>query len=167
MKTQVRAGGRVSDKKEFSLKLTVTLSGRALDTEAYDGDVEMIRVGRDDACELRIDNIGISRFHCEIKNWGYGFYRLKDLGSGNGTFVNAKRVKFCNLNHGDKVSLGKYTITVTLPPTEAEEGSQKKAARPKPSLQRGGGGAERCEALARRREEVGPDEQETDDGSAR
>lgn len=92
----------------MSLKLTVTLSGRTL--ERYDfEDQDRIRMGRSEECEVTIDNLGVSRFHAEILKRD-GFYVLRDLRSNNGTFVNGRRVDAHNLNNGDEISIGKFTI---------------------------------------------------------
>lgn len=92
----------------MAIKLTLTLSGRTL--ERYDFDqYERIRVGRSEDCEVTIDNLGVSRYHAEIVKKD-GFHVLRDLRSNNGTFVNGKRVDAHNLNDGDEISIGKFTL---------------------------------------------------------
>jgi len=90
-------------------KLTLILSGRTLSRHEFKDDQERVRIGRSPDCEVTIDNLGISRLHCEIVQKP-GYIRLDDLGSGNGTFVNGNRVDRYNLNHGDVISLGKFTL---------------------------------------------------------
>lgn len=92
----------------MTMKLTLTLSGRTL--ERYEFDKDSIKVGRNADCDVPIDNLGVSRYHCEIL-FKEGFYVLRDLKSNNGTFVNGKRVDTHNLNDGDEISIGKFTIT--------------------------------------------------------
>jgi pSer/pThr/pTyr-binding forkhead associated (FHA) protein len=92
----------------MSIKLTLTLSGRTL--ERYEFDKESIKVGRNADCDVPIDNLGVSRYHCEIVK-KEGFYVLRDLKSNNGTYVNGRRIDAYNLNDGDEISIGKFTIT--------------------------------------------------------
>jgi len=70
---------------------------------------DQINIGRDCSCGVYIQHPSISRFHCSIvyKN---GFYRLKDLGSKNGTFVNDQHIFQLNLKNGDMIRLGESTM---------------------------------------------------------
>ena len=90
------------------MKLTLTLSGRTL--ERYEFDKESVKIGRNEDCDVTIDNLGVSRYHSEIVSKD-GFYILRDLKSNNGTFVNGKRIDSYNLNDGDEISIGKFTIS--------------------------------------------------------
>lgn len=92
------------------VKLTLTLSGRTLERFEFGDEVEQIRVGRSEDCEVTIDNLGVSRYHAEVVR-KEGFYVLRDLRSNNGTFVNGRRVDAHNLNPGDEISIGKFTIS--------------------------------------------------------
>lgn len=94
----------------MSVKLTLTLSGRTLERFDFPDDQERIRVGRSEDCEITIDNLGVSRYHAEILV-KEGFFILRDLRSNNGTFVNGRRVDSHNLNSGDEISIGKFTIS--------------------------------------------------------
>ena len=66
-------------------------------------------VGRDPASDIHIDNIGVSRSHCEFL-WSNGTYQVKDLGSSNGTQINGEKVQQGALKDGDEVRLGKYRL---------------------------------------------------------
>jgi pSer/pThr/pTyr-binding forkhead associated (FHA) protein len=92
----------------MAMKLILTLSGRTL--ERYEFDKESVKIGRNEDCEVTIDNLGVSRYHSEIITKD-GFYVLRDLKSNNGTFVNGKRIESYNLNDGDEISIGKFTIS--------------------------------------------------------
>ncbi len=113
----------------MSIKLTLTLSGRTLERYEFDHQ-ERIRIGRSEDCEVTIDNLGVSRYHAEILKKD-GFYVLRDLRSNNGTFVNGRRVDAHNINAGDEISIGKFTITCDA------DGAAAPAAEP---AKRGGGG---------------------------
>ena len=62
-------------------------------------------VGRARDNHLVLKDIAASRKHLRIDIDGRGA-RLVDLGSGNGTRVNGKRISDCELRHGDKVEIG-------------------------------------------------------------
>lgn len=63
-------------------------------------------IGRDDKCELSIDETSISREHAKLYTYNNKFL-IEDLNSTNGTFVNNQRVQGkVNLNHGDVLRIG-------------------------------------------------------------
>ncbi len=62
-------------------------------------------IGRSVECDLPIVSIAVSREHCRIIADNEGF-RLEDLESHNGTFVNDLPIKSHNLAHGDKITIG-------------------------------------------------------------
>ena len=66
---------------------------------------ETFLLGRDVECGLPVGNVAVSRRHCRIKLDEEG-YRLEDLGSHNGTFVNDLPVKSHLLEHGDRITIG-------------------------------------------------------------
>ena len=51
----------------------------------------------------------ISRKHCVVEVHGPSAL-LVDLDSGNGTFVNGKKIASCELNHMDEFRIGKTTL---------------------------------------------------------
>jgi two-component system cell cycle response regulator len=68
-----------------------------------------ITLGRVGEVDIPINDLGISRKHCEIL-----FHKdqavLRDLGSTNGTFLNGKRVTEAELREGDKIQISSSTI---------------------------------------------------------
>ena len=62
-------------------------------------------IGRDPACDVRVDDLEVSRRHAELRPSGEGF-ELIDLDSYNGTFVNGARVERHQLAENDLVSIG-------------------------------------------------------------
>ncbi len=57
-------------------------------------------LGRSDSAELQLDSSRVSREHLEIIRQGK-VYRVRDLGSTNGTFLNGRPVTEAELNDGD------------------------------------------------------------------
>ena len=49
-------------------------------------------IGRGDGCAVMLDSRSVSRLHALIQRKDGGEYSLVDLGSRNGSFVNARRV---------------------------------------------------------------------------
>ena len=70
---------------------------------------EPVTIGRDVANSLAFRDDKLSRFHCVIEKKGAAF-RLRDLGSGNGTKVNGKSVRLTTLKNGDVIHLGRVEI---------------------------------------------------------
>ena len=91
------------------IELTLTYERKTINTFKFDKDKEMILIGRDPTCDVRIDNVGISRHHSRIEQKN-DVYVLVDLGSGNGTFVRGKRVDRYNLNNGDEINIWNYSL---------------------------------------------------------
>ena len=58
----------------------------------------LIQIGRSETCDICLCTPGISRFHLQIENGV-----LKDLNSLNGTYVNKKRTKQCELLMQDEI----------------------------------------------------------------
>lgn len=63
-------------------------------------------VGRDEAAEIRLDVSGVSRKHARLSVEPGAQVRLTDLGSRNGSFVNAQRVESAPLREGDELRFG-------------------------------------------------------------
>jgi diguanylate cyclase (GGDEF)-like protein len=63
-------------------------------------------IGRGDICDIRIDDNSVSRRHAAIEP-NDGGYKVIDLGSTNGTFLNDRPVQEGNLRDGDYLRVGK------------------------------------------------------------
>lgn len=68
------------------------------------------RIGRGDANELAISDRNVSTLHAIIEPAGPGRFRIRDLESRNGTFVNGERVTDRVLEDGDVVVLGSVVL---------------------------------------------------------
>jgi len=69
-------------------------------------DLKPVTLGRDAQCSLAIADGSVSRLHAHIEPRDDGGYRLSDLNSRNGTFVNGTRLSRSDLKDGDYVQLG-------------------------------------------------------------
>lgn len=80
---------------EVFLRSAVTDDDLALEGE--------MRIGREKDCEIRVDDIHISRYHARI-TVADGQVLLEDLGSTNGTYVNGTRIQGPqSVNVGDEL----------------------------------------------------------------
>src|SRR5437016_3737101 len=74
---------------------------------------EETSVGREDSNQLSIGDPSLSRRHCCIKREGSRF-KLSDLDSLNGTFVNGMPIKDRWLEHGDQIRIGDSLLLFLL-----------------------------------------------------
>ncbi|TCJ16613.1 FHA domain-containing protein [Rubrobacter taiwanensis] len=68
---------------------------------------ERVTVGRSPESDIFIDDVTVSREHAEIVRNERG-YRIRDVGSLNGTYVNRVRVDSVDLRNGDEIQIGKF-----------------------------------------------------------
>jgi pSer/pThr/pTyr-binding forkhead associated (FHA) protein len=94
---------------------------------------EMTVVGRQEACDLRLEHKSVSKLHCVIVKTD-GLLFLRDLGSTNGTRVNGQRVRRAALLPNDQLNIANYKFRVHLGPGD-------------PSGVGGGGGEEHTQQL--------------------
>jgi hypothetical protein len=69
-------------------------------------DKPVYTIGRRSTADLQVAGADVSRDHAEILQSGES-YRVHDKGSRYGTFVNGEEVIERELNHGDRIRLGK------------------------------------------------------------
>lgn len=85
-----------------------------VDGERYPLMGAMTILGRDDSADIILDDPGISRRHSELRVTTDGPHfvtTIRDLGSTNGTYVNGERVSTTHLEDGDRVTVGRTSIT--------------------------------------------------------
>ena len=76
---------------------------------------EELLIGRSPECDVVLDGIRVSRKHCSIRRTGNG-YRVKDLESRNGTFVNGKRITTeVAFTESDTLLVGNYKLVLAGP----------------------------------------------------
>ncbi len=71
------------------------------------------RVGRELNNDISLDDITVSRSHAVIIKDDAGF-TVKDLGSLNGTYINAIVVREQLLVDGDEIQIGKFHLTIFM-----------------------------------------------------
>ena len=75
-------------------------------------DAAETKIGRDTSNQIQLADITVSRSHAMIsKKDGY---HIRDLGSLNGTYLNAVAVRDSKINAGDEIQIGKYHLTLFI-----------------------------------------------------
>lgn len=72
------------------------------------------KIGRDsNECDIALDDSGVSAFHAQIINEG-ATWKLINLMSSNGSFVNGQKVQTAYLNSGDRLRFGATELMFNL-----------------------------------------------------
>ncbi|HKH44042.1 MAG TPA: sigma 54-interacting transcriptional regulator [Thermoanaerobaculia bacterium] len=85
---------------------------------------DALAVGRDSANDIHLRDPTVSRHHCRIEPEGQGF-RVRDLESRHGTFVNGLPVRERDLDPGDRLSVGNTLFLFLLGGDPAEASSER------------------------------------------
>ena len=72
-------------------------------------DTDVVTAGRHPDSEIYRDDVTVSRHHAEFRRVPDGF-RVVDVGSLNGTYVNRDRIDDVGLQGGDEVQIGKFRL---------------------------------------------------------
>lgn len=72
---------------------------------------ELTAIGRDPTSEIFLDDITVSRKHAQITRSSTDEFRIVDLGSLNGSYLNAHQVQDSGLTVGDEIQIGKFRLT--------------------------------------------------------
>jgi pSer/pThr/pTyr-binding forkhead associated (FHA) protein len=81
---------------------------------------DMTVIGRREDCDLRIPLGDVSRKHCRIVRDGE-MLKIEDLGSSNGTFLNAHRVQEALLSPGDSIQVGPVVFVLQIDGEPADD----------------------------------------------
>ena len=82
-------------------------------------DRERVIVGRGPGVDRAFDDPAMSRQHAAIEFSGNGF-RLRDLGSTNGTLLNGTTVQSAELRDGDRFEIGGRRFLLAIEERERE-----------------------------------------------
>jgi pSer/pThr/pTyr-binding forkhead associated (FHA) protein len=85
-----------------------------------------ITIGREPSNDIVLDNMMVSRHHVKIFQDHKGYW-VEDLNSGNGLFVNHKKVTQDLLKDQDEVRVGKHTFVFILEESPLVETAQENA----------------------------------------
>lgn len=93
-------------------KLMLSSEGRMLEEISLDKD--SMTIGRKKSNEIHIDSMAVSGKHARIVKIGESFF-IEDLGSTNGTFVNAEKITQTPITEDDVITLGTFTLKLVIP----------------------------------------------------
>jgi hypothetical protein len=89
----------------------VVRSGGGRAGEYFSPQAERTTIGRSPDNDIFLDDVTVSRKHAVLVQ-SDGQFRIEDLGSLNGTFVNRRRIDSATrLQSGDEVQIGKYRLS--------------------------------------------------------
>jgi pSer/pThr/pTyr-binding forkhead associated (FHA) protein len=113
------------DKKEEEETLPEMVSGYMFQVLIMSGPLESekfhfyktsIVVGR--TKDLWIPDASVSREHAEVSVYGNGVFKIRDLGSQNGTFINDLRIQTATFKETDIIKLGDTSLSFSYIPEE-------------------------------------------------
>jgi serine/threonine-protein kinase len=84
---------------------------------------QVFLIGRSEDCSIRFDDSAVSRQHAELVLTPGGKLLLQDLGSGNGTYLEGRRLpsdEKAQVNSGDAIVVGANVLRVTIIGAEIE-----------------------------------------------
>ena len=81
-------------------------------------DTDVVTAGRHPDSEIFLDDVTVSRRHAEFRRCPEG-YKVMDVGSLNGTYVNRDRIDEVLLQGGDEVQIGKFRLVFFASPSGA------------------------------------------------
>ncbi|MCX7702363.1 MAG: ATP-binding protein [Gemmataceae bacterium] len=90
----------------------------------YEIEGECSAIGRDSTNAIRLFDTEASRRHAEFRRNPDGSYRLVDLGSANGTYVNTRLIRECDLQYGDHLQIGQTILVYTASVRPLDEPTQ-------------------------------------------
>lgn len=108
---------RAEKREEIKVNLTIIDGLESSFGKTYSFFKNIIKIGRDESNDFPINDIKISKFHCEIRveaDKQTPNIKLIDLNSTNGTYVNGQLSERSMLTSGDKIELGDVIIRYTL-----------------------------------------------------
>ncbi len=104
--------GYVAFMRRWEASVVITAGG----VEGSEFRIERLSsvLGRGEEADLRFpEDAGISSQHAVLE-FADGGYRLRDLGSSNGTFVNDARIEVTELKNGDRIRLGDHVLEFVI-----------------------------------------------------
>src|SRR3954447_15393329 len=73
-------------------------------------------LGRENSNPIRLHDTEVSRRHAEVRQDDESSFRVVDLGSANGTFVNGRQVDQSPIRSGDRLQVGQTVMLFSESP---------------------------------------------------
>ncbi len=100
------------------MRIVITEGGKKVDEVAPEQGAYVL--GRHESCDIMLHDKTISRRHARLEI-GDDEAFIEDLGSRNGTYVNGQKVARRRLRSGDRIVIGKFTLTLEGLPDSGRE----------------------------------------------
>jgi len=91
-------------------------------------DADLTTAGRHPDSDIFLDDVTVSRRHAEFRRDGSTF-RVQDVGSLNGTYLNRERIDSAELVSDDEVQIGKFRLVFLTSTSATRPGGQSAASR--------------------------------------
>lgn len=91
--------------------------------QIFESPKNSVTIGRHNSCDVQLDEAIVSSRHLKIFKEGE-LYKVEDLGSTNGTFVNGQRIKPHNpvsIDAGVQFKIGPHNILVSIEASQKED----------------------------------------------
>jgi two-component system, cell cycle response regulator len=108
LRTSITSVGDIQSPVEREVASLVILRGVELRPPVRLG-LDGLVIGRSTDADLSIEHESISRQHCRVEATPEG-YRIRDLQSTNGTFVNDRKIDMTYLRDGDQIRAGRVIL---------------------------------------------------------
>ena len=115
-----RAANRDQPRSMAGAEVSTTISFNSSDGRSYRVELKPegapVYIGRAAGNAIRIDDSSVSRLHCSLSARSGGSVVIADVGSVNGTYVNASLLgtdEARSLSPGDVVGVGDFKLTVS------------------------------------------------------
>jgi len=97
---------------DFDTRLTIKYGPTQAGHQFFLGGITDIEIGKLPEKHLSLPGALVSRNHCKLQRMDFGpsRWKLRDLGSTNGLFLNQKRTVEAELQNGDMIDVGDYQI---------------------------------------------------------
>ena len=93
--------------------LTILLKFNDKLLKTVETDKDVITIGRNEANDIQIDNLSVSKHHAKIFK-KEDKYIIEDLKSTNGTYLNEKIISRAELHDKEVITIGKHTLEIDL-----------------------------------------------------
>ena len=78
--------------------------------KTFDLSRPVLTIGRSGSNDIVLPDPSVSKHHARVVQEGDG-WKLADIGSTNGSWLNGERVKERRLENGDRIRFGVYSFT--------------------------------------------------------
>jgi Zn-finger nucleic acid-binding protein len=108
------APARRSRSKTATVELEISVEAPGQPIQQLRLIEEVIKIGSFSSAHVRLVDPKANRMHAIIDAAAADAVWLIDLGSSSGTFVNGLRIAKARLSNGDRITIGRSTLTVTI-----------------------------------------------------